>query len=59
VRIFDEAGIVVSNRHDGLRISFHLYNTLEDVQAVLDLLEKNMGLLVTSKHLSTASAQPL
>jgi len=55
VRIFDEAGIVVSNRHDGLRISFHLYNTLEDVQAVLDLLEKNLGLLVTSKHLSTAA----
>lgn len=57
VKIFAENRIVVSNRHDGLRISFHFYNTLEDVQAVLELLEKNINLLVTSRQLSTAAKQ--
>ena len=38
--------IVVSNRMDGLRVSFHLYNTLDDVRAVLDRLEKNRALAV-------------
>ncbi len=38
--------IVVSNRMDGLRVSFHLYNTLDDVHAVLDRLEKNRALAV-------------
>jgi selenocysteine lyase/cysteine desulfurase len=55
VKICAENGIVVSNRHDGLRISFHFYNTFEDVQAVLELLEKNIHLLVTSQPLSTVS----
>ena len=57
VRIFAESGIVVSNRHDGLRISFHVYNTLDDVRAVLELLEKNIGLLVTKNELSTATSK--
>jgi selenocysteine lyase/cysteine desulfurase len=56
VKIFGENGIVVSNRHDGLRISFHVYNTLDDVQAVLGLLEKNIGLLVTTRESSTATS---
>ena len=38
--------IVLSNRMDGLRVSFHLYNTLDDVHAVLDQLEKNRDLAV-------------
>jgi selenocysteine lyase/cysteine desulfurase len=38
--------IVVSNRMDGLRVSFHLYNTLDDVHAVLGRLEKNRDLAV-------------
>jgi selenocysteine lyase/cysteine desulfurase len=38
--------IVGSNRMDGLRISFHLYNTLDDVRAVLGILEKNLDLTV-------------
>lgn len=38
--------IVCSNRMDGLRVSFHLYNSLEDVQTVLGLLEKNLDLAV-------------
>lgn len=57
VKIFAESGIVVSNRHDGLRISFHVYNTLDDVKAVLQLLEKNMGLLVTAKELNTVTSK--
>jgi selenocysteine lyase/cysteine desulfurase len=41
-----ENGIVTSNRHDGLRISFHAYNTLDDVQAVMEVLKKNLHLMV-------------
>jgi selenocysteine lyase/cysteine desulfurase len=57
VKIFAESGIVVSNRHDGLRISFHVYNTLDDVRAVLGLLEKNIGLLVRTEELRTAPSK--
>jgi selenocysteine lyase/cysteine desulfurase len=38
--------IVVSNRHDGLRIAFHVYNTMEDVGIVLDALKRNLDLLI-------------
>jgi len=41
-----EGDIVASNRHDGLRISFHVYNTMDDVQAVVDVLKKNIDLMV-------------
>jgi len=41
--------IVVSNRHDGLRIAFHVYNTLDDVGAVLGVLKRNLDLLVLDK----------
>ena len=41
-----ETGIVASNRYDGLRISFHVYNTMDDVQAVVEILKKNIDLLV-------------
>lgn len=41
-----ESHIVASNRHDGLRISFHVYNTMDDVKAVAEVLKKNIGLLV-------------
>jgi len=41
-----ENHIVASNRHDGLRISFHVYNTMDDVQAVVEVLKKNIDLLV-------------
>jgi len=41
-----ENGIVASNRHDGLRISFHVYNTMDDVKAVTEVLSKNIDLLV-------------
>jgi selenocysteine lyase/cysteine desulfurase len=41
-----ESNIVASNRHDGLRISFHVYNTLDDVKAVVEVLKKNIDLMV-------------
>jgi selenocysteine lyase/cysteine desulfurase len=41
-----ESGIVASNRHDGLRISFHVYNTMDDVKAVVEVLKKNINLMV-------------
>jgi selenocysteine lyase/cysteine desulfurase len=41
-----EQNIVTSNRNDGLRVSFHVYNTLEDVQALVEVLNKNLPLLV-------------
>jgi selenocysteine lyase/cysteine desulfurase len=41
-----ESHIVASNRHDGLRIAFHVYNTMDDVKAVVEILKKNIDLLV-------------
>ena len=41
-----ENQIVASNRHDGLRISFHVYNTTDDVDAVTQILKKNIDLMV-------------
>ena len=46
VQKLEENGIVASNRYDGLRISFHVYNTMEDVKAVVEVLKKNIELLV-------------
>jgi len=37
--------VVCSSRHDGLRLSFHVYNTLDDVKAVLAVLDQNLDLL--------------
>jgi Selenocysteine lyase len=41
-----ENEIVASNRHDGLRISFQVYNTFDDVKAVIEVLTKNLNLMV-------------
>ncbi len=41
-----ESDIVASNRHDGLRIAFHVYNSMNDVGAVMEVLKKNIDLLV-------------
>lgn len=46
VQKFAEHDVVLSSRHDGLRISFHTYNTPEDVDCVLRLLKGNLDLLV-------------
>ena len=43
-----QSGIISSNRFDGLRISFHVYNTLDDVNAVAEVLKKNMHLLAVA-----------
>jgi selenocysteine lyase/cysteine desulfurase len=47
VRLFAKRGVICSSRHDGLRISFHAYNTLDDVKCALGLLQENFELLVT------------
>jgi selenocysteine lyase/cysteine desulfurase len=41
-----ESSIVTSNRHDGLRISFHVYNTMDDVKAVVEVLKTNIDLMI-------------
>ena len=41
-----ESDIVASNRHDGLRVSFHVYNTMDDVKEVAEVLRKNIDLMV-------------
>jgi selenocysteine lyase/cysteine desulfurase len=46
VQKLSESGIVASNRHDGLRISFHVYNTADDVNAVAEVLKKNIDLMM-------------
>lgn len=37
--------VICSSRHDGLRISFHVYNTIDDVKLVLRTLEKHLDLV--------------
>ena len=46
VRKLAEQQIIVSDRRDGLRIALHVYNTIEDVQAVLKALERHLDLLL-------------
>jgi selenocysteine lyase/cysteine desulfurase len=41
-----ERGIVASTRRDGLRLAFHVYNTLDDVDTTLAVLEDNLELMV-------------
>ena len=43
-----QSGIVSSNRFDGLRISFHVYNTLDDVNFVTEVLNANLHLLAVA-----------
>jgi len=57
VQRFAANDTVVSSRHDGLRISFHVYNTLDDVESVLHLLEKNLDLLVTRSPATATAAK--
>lgn len=48
VRLFARDGVICSSRHDGLRISFHAYNSLDDVKFVLRRLQQNLEMLVTA-----------
>ncbi len=48
-RLVDElnsCGVIVSARLDGVRFSFHAYNSLADVHTALSALEANLDLLV-------------
>jgi selenocysteine lyase/cysteine desulfurase len=45
VKAFAEERISVSSRDDNLRVSLHLYNTPEDIDAVISALERNRQLL--------------
>lgn len=45
LRKLAERNIVASNRHDGLRLAFHIYNTMDDVQTVMEILKANIDLL--------------
>lgn len=40
-----EHGIVTSARHDGVRFSFHAYNSLDDVRTALQAIQKNVALM--------------
>jgi selenocysteine lyase/cysteine desulfurase len=46
VRKLASQNIVGSNRMDGLRLSFHLYNTVDDVRTVLGVLKDNLDVAV-------------
>jgi selenocysteine lyase/cysteine desulfurase len=46
VRKLAERDVVASSRHDGLRISFHVYNTMDDIKEVAEVLKKNIDLMV-------------
>jgi len=48
LQTLSQNGIVASNRFDGLRISFHVYNTIDDVNVVAEVLKKNMHLLAVA-----------
>jgi selenocysteine lyase/cysteine desulfurase len=41
-----ERNIVASCRKDGVRVAFHVYNTLEDVAAVLEVFKMNLDRVV-------------
>ena len=43
-----ERDIVTSTRRDGVRFSFHVYNTMDDVNAALTVLEDNVEFMVRS-----------
>jgi selenocysteine lyase/cysteine desulfurase len=57
VSLFGEQGVICSCRHDGLRISFHAYNTVEDVKLVLELIERNIASFTAPATASHAGAE--
>ena len=57
VRLFARDGVICSSRHDGLRISFHAYNTADDVKFVLRLLQQNREMLVTAPAAIVAGSE--
>ena len=53
LKVLETAGIVASSRYDGLRISFHLYNSMADINFITEVLQKNLNLLATYKLAAT------
>lgn len=47
VAVLGEQGIVVSSRGSALRVSFHYYNIMQDVDALVDVLDRNSELVVS------------
>jgi selenocysteine lyase/cysteine desulfurase len=47
--------LIASAKFDGLRIAFHVYNTLDDVRAVLKGLEQNLDLVVLEPEPSVSA----
>lgn len=45
-----EQRIIASCKFDGLRLSYHVYNTMDDVRAVLKVLEDNLDLVLESEQ---------
>lgn len=50
-RLTGRKNVVFSSRHDGVRISFHVYNTVADVDAVLGMLQRNLELFAETPAL--------
>ena len=50
-----EHNIIASAKFDGLRIAFHVYNTLDDVRAVLKGLEQNLDLVALEPEPSVSA----
>jgi selenocysteine lyase/cysteine desulfurase len=55
VKLFGAQGVVCSSRHDGLRLSLHAYNTLDEVNFVLRLIEQYLNLFATTPAPTGAS----
>jgi selenocysteine lyase/cysteine desulfurase len=53
VNVLAKENIVVSCRHDGLRVAFHLYNTVDDVDRVLRALKNNLNYFELSSESPT------
>jgi selenocysteine lyase/cysteine desulfurase len=57
VRLVARDGVICSSRHDGLRVSFHAYNTADDVKFVLRLLQRNLAMLFTAPAAIAAGSE--
>jgi selenocysteine lyase/cysteine desulfurase len=55
VKVLGEHGVICSSRHDGLRISLHAYNTLDEVKSVLRHLEQNLNLFAATAAPTSAA----
>lgn len=49
VAVLEKEGIISSNRHEGLRLSFHYYNLPEDVDAIFEVLDRHPELMARTR----------